>query len=152
MSTAHRERDPDSRETLDLEDVMSGIHAGLWWGLGALLFTLPLSSIQAQQPPRPKRYIYVLHVVPRLYAEADWTEADNRAVGDHFVRLQKATEAGQVILAGRTDEPLDHSFGIVIFEAADDSTAAEFARTDPAVVAGAMTVEVHPFALALMKK
>ena len=129
-----------------------GVARAVLCGLAIVLLGLPLSGGQAQETPKPKRYIYVLHLTPRLYDDAAWTEADNKAVGDHFARLQKATEAGKVILAGRTDEPGDRTFGIVIFEAADDSSAAEFTRTDPAVVAGAMTADVHPFAIALMKK
>jgi hypothetical protein len=39
----------------------------------------------------------------------------NGVVGRHFARHAKATDAGQVILAGRTTEALDRTSGLVIF-------------------------------------
>ncbi|MBX9927366.1 MAG: YciI family protein [Gemmatimonadaceae bacterium] len=98
------------------------------------------------------QFIYVLRVVPRLYDEKAWTAQDNIAVGAHFARLQAAVQAGSVILAGRTSEPLDKTFGLVVYEAADLAAAEAFARADPAVVAGVMTVEVHPYSVALLRK
>jgi uncharacterized protein len=100
----------------------------------------------------PKQYVYVLHVSPRLYAESLWTAADNQAVQAHFARLQRETAAGRVILAGRTTEPLDRTFGLVVFEAPSDDSAAAFMRADPAVAAGVMTATVHPYSVALLRK
>lgn len=99
-----------------------------------------------------KQYIYVLHPAERLQAGGAWTDSDNAAVSAHFVRLQEATASGKVILAGKTDEPDASTFGIVIFEAADAAAAEEFMNTDPAVVAGVMTAELHPYTVALMRK
>ena len=106
----------------------------------------------AVAPPANKQYIYVLHVAARLHDEKAWTPADNTAVTRHFERLQRATQQGKVLLAGRTAEPLNVTFGIVVFEAADDTAAREFMLGDPAVVAGVMTAELHPYAVALMRK
>ena len=53
------------------------------------------------------------------------------AVGRHFAYLQAAAERGQVILAGRTAEPLDRTFGLVVFEAADEAAARTFMAADP---------------------
>ena len=41
---------------------------------------------------------------------------------------------GQVILAGRTSEALDKTFGLVIFEAESKTAARLFMESDPAVV------------------
>jgi uncharacterized protein YciI len=57
-----------------------------------------------------------------------------------------------LILAGRTSEPGDKTFGIAIFEANDEAAARKFMESDPAVVAGLMTAELHPFAVALERK
>ena len=70
----------------------------------------------------------------------------------HFVRFQQAARSGQLILAGRTSEPGDKTFGIAIFEASDEDAARKFMESDPAVVAGLMTAELHPFAVALERK
>ncbi len=49
-------------------------------------------------------------------------------------------------------EPGDKTFGIAIFEAKDEAAARAFMEADPVVVAGLMTADVHPFAVALERK
>lgn len=98
-----------------------------------------------------QHFLYVLRLAPRLHDEAGWSDADHAAVGAHFARLKKATEAGQVILAGRTDEPFASTFGLVIFEASNAEDARAFMEADPTVAAGVMTAELHPYALALLR-
>ena len=112
---------------------------------------LLVESLQAQepQPEKQKQFIYVLRLVPRLYADANWTAQDKDALQRHFVRFQDAIKAGQLILAGRTSEPGDQTFGIAIFHAKDEAVARKFMEEDPAVAGGLMTAELHPFSVAL---
>jgi uncharacterized protein len=97
-------------------------------------------------------YPYVLNLVPRLRAETAWTDADRATVGAHFQHLSRATELGQVVLAGRTDEPMDRTFGIVIFDAESEEAARSFMQSDPAVAGGVMTATLHPYSIALHRK
>jgi uncharacterized protein YciI len=120
--------------------------------LVCVLAILQSSLAQEPKPEKPKQFIYVLHLVPRLYSDSAWTKEDEAALGRHFVRFKKAVEAGELILAGRTTEPGDKTFGIAIFQAADEKAARSFMESDPAVVAGLMTAELHPFAVALERK
>ena len=99
-----------------------------------------------------QQYLYVLRLVPRLHDESACTDADNAAVSRHFAQLEEATASGRVILAGRTLEPGDRTFGLVIFEAPDEAGARLFMQSDPAVVAGVMTATLHPYAVALQRK
>ena len=46
----------------------------------------------------------------------------------------------------------NQTFGIAIFQAPDETAARRFMESDPAVVAGVMTAELHPFAVALERK
>jgi uncharacterized protein len=116
----------------------------------SLALTLGLSlGAQAQEAEKLKQFVYVLRVAPAMQNEKAWTDADNRAVGAHFARLQKAAKAGQVILAGRTTEPLDKTFGLVIFKAESQQAAERFMSEDPAVVAKLMTATLHPYSIAL---
>ncbi len=110
--------------------------------------------MNAQEPKaaKPKQFIYVLRLVPRLLADSAWTKEDNAVLERHFVRFQQAAKSGQLILAGRTSEPGDKTFGIAIFEAADEDAARKFMQEDPAVAGGLMTAELHPFAVALQRK
>jgi uncharacterized protein YciI len=108
----------------------------------------------AQTPgsDKPKQFIYVLRLVPRLHSDAAWTKEDEMVIARHLTRFRHAIDKGELILAGRTKEPGDKTFGIAIFEAADEVAARAFMESDPAVVAGLMTAELHPFAVALQRK
>ena len=101
---------------------------------------------------KPKQFIYVLHLVPRLHDDKAWTAEDKAAVDRHLANFKAAVQSGQLILAGRTREPGVKTFGIAIFEAADEAAARKFMEADPAIVAGVMTAELHPFAVALERK
>jgi len=117
------------------------------------IFTI-VQSLPAQElkASKPKQFIYVLRLVPRLHADSAWTKEDTAALERHFARFQEATKSGQLILAGRTSEPGDKTFGIAIFEAPDEDAARKFMQEDPAVAGGLMTAELHPFAVALQRK
>ena len=94
----------------------------------------------------------MLRLVPRLHGDANWTEEDKKALHRHFGRFQEAIKAGQLILAGRTSESGDKTFGIAIFQAKDEAAARTFMEEDPAVAGGLMTAELHPFTVALERK
>ena len=113
-----------------------------------------VQSLNAQESKasKPKQFIYVLRLVPRLHADSAWTKEDNAVIERHFVRFQQAAKSGQLILAGRTSEAGDKTFGIAIFEAPDEDAAKKFMEEDPAVAGGLMTAELHPFAVALQRK
>ena len=123
--------------------------------LSLISFCLVVPGSPAQDPKtadKPKQFIYVLRLVPRLHSDAAWTKEDEMAISRHLTRFKHAIEKGELILAGRTKEPGDKTFGIAIFEAADEAAARAFMESDPAVVAGLMTAELHPFAVALQRK
>lgn len=101
--------------------------------------------------PKLKQFIYVLRLVPRLHDDKAWTEADGKTGQAHFAHLTAATKAGKVILAGRTLESGDKTFGLVVFEAADEPAARAFMNSDPAVIGQIMTAELHPYQVALMR-
>ncbi|MGE6755063.1 YciI family protein [Rossellomorea sp. NPDC071047] len=96
-------------------------------------------------------FIYVLKLVPDLHKEENWTSADEDIVQQHFQRLKEFTEAGVVILAGRTLNEEENAFGIVIFEAEDEEMAKAFMKEDPAVNEGIMIAELFPYRVALSR-
>ena len=117
------------------------------------LCTIPeLTTAQAPEAAKPKQFIYVLRLVPRLHADANWTKEDEAVISRHLDNFKEAIKRGQLILAGRTLEPGDKTFGVAIFEAKDEAAARAFMESDPAVAAGLMTAELHPFAVALQRK
>jgi uncharacterized protein len=126
------------------------------WALPLMLCIFAVTQWSPAQSPAPvatpKQFIYVLHLVPRLYDDKAWTVEDKAAVDRHLANFKAAVQSGRLILAGRTIEPGDETFGIAIFEAADEAAARKFIEADPAVMAGIMTAELHPFAVVLQRK
>jgi uncharacterized protein YciI len=120
--------------------------------IAACLIVVQPASAQESKTDKPKQFIYVLHLVTRLYDDKAWTEDDKAAVQRHFNRFKDAVKTGQLILAGRTLETGEKTFGVAIFEAADENAARAFMNADPAVIAGVMTAELHPFSVALERK
>lgn len=116
----------------------------------AALAILPTGQLLAQQQAL-EQFVYVLQVAPQFQEKAAWTATEDAVIAQHFERLSLAAKSGQVILAGRTMEPLDKTFGLVIFEAESESAAAEFMKNDPAVIAGLMTATLHRYAVALQR-
>ena len=97
------------------------------------------------------QFIYVFDPVrPELVTDPDaWTEEDTRIAGEHFSYLQKATQDGIVILAGRS---LDgEGPAVVIFEADSEEQARSFMEADPFVAGGLMRAKQHPFRAALVR-
>jgi uncharacterized protein len=111
-----------------------------------------LFTAAAQTTAKLQQFVYVLRVAPAFHEQTKWTAKENDAVGRHFMRLAEATRSGKVIFAGRTNEPLDSTFGIVVFEAEDEAAARQFMDTDPAITAGVMSATLHPYVLALQRK
>ena len=120
--------------------------------LVAVLGLLAAGLLRAEaERPATKQFLGILHLTPRLYADAAWTGADKQAVSDHFARLQAAARERKVIFAGRTLEGGEKTIGLVVFEAADLQEAERFMTQDPAVVAGVMTFDVHPYLIAVSR-
>lgn len=109
-------------------------------------------GLGAEPAPRKPQFVYVLRVASAYQDKASWTDVINAVVGRHFARLQKATQEGQVIMAGRSEEGLDKTFGLVVFEAENEAAARQFMQSDPAVEAGVMTATLHPYVVALLRR
>ena len=91
----------------------------------ALTIAMLLNMAKAVDQPgtQPKQFIYILRLVPRPYSDANWTKDDKMALDRHFARFQHSIQTGELILAGRTSEPGDKTFGTAIFEAKDEAAA-----------------------------
>lgn len=87
---------------------------------------------------------------PELATDAEaWTEEDNRIGRAHFEYLQAATEAGTVVMAGRSQDGIGPA--IVIIESATEAEARAFMAGDPFVKSGLFQASLHPFRVALMR-
>jgi uncharacterized protein YciI len=96
------------------------------------------------------QFIYVIRPTrPEMLTEGP-TPEEQATVADHFAYLQELTERGVVVLAGRTTNDDDSSFGIVVFKADDGDAARRLMESDPAVARGVMSAELFPYRVALM--
>ena len=86
-----------------------------------------------------KTYIYILKLSQRLFDEDAWLEEDEQAVNNHFLRLKEDFEKGKVLHVGRTVNPTNDGFGMVVFKAENDEQAIEYMNSDPAVIGKQMT-------------
>jgi len=94
---------------------------------------------------------FLYRIVPtRTAMLTDGPTADEqRIVGEHFAYLQALVARGVVLMAGRTLNRDERTFGIVIFQAADDAQARSLMQDDPAVRDGVMRAELFPYRVAL---
>jgi uncharacterized protein YciI len=119
-----------------------------------LLFACVI-TIQAfsQDTTKKNSYLGVLTLTEKFKEEKNWSAGEQAIVGEHFQRLIKKKEEGIVVLAGRTELPLNNPdmMGLVIFYAKDDKEALQFMMDDPAVKNKIMLAKVHPYGLAISK-
>ena len=120
--------------------------------LCSIAFSSSAQTPKIEKPKQTRQFIYVLKLVPRLHSDSAWTDDDKAALARHFNRFKESIDKGELILAGRTMEPGDKTFGIAIFDATDEAAAKKYMEADPAVTGGVMTAELHPFAIALQRK
>ena len=80
------------------------------------------------------------------------TPEEGAIVSQHFNYLKGLMEQGVVILAGRTLNTDDSSFGIIVFNAASDDDAQQIVDGDPAVRQGVMRATLFPYRVALIQQ
>jgi uncharacterized protein YciI len=78
------------------------------------------------------------------------TQDETEIVSAHFNYLKGLHEQGILVLAGRTLNTDETSFGIVIFNAKTVEKAREIMENDPAVLQGVLQAELYPYRMALM--
>jgi uncharacterized protein YciI len=80
---------------------------------------------------------------------AEWGDKEHAVAEQHFAHLKAATDAGKVLMAGRTLDQGGPAF--VVFEAVDEAEAKAFMESDPFVSSGQVRPHLHPFRAALMR-
>jgi uncharacterized protein YciI len=94
-------------------------------------------------------FLYRLQAT-RLKLVTEWpTDREAKIVGEHFSYLEQLVAKGTVLMAGRTLNADESTFGIVIFLAQSEALAQELVRKDPAVENGVMRAELFPYRVAL---
>ena len=97
------------------------------------------------------QYIYTLRLTRPAMLTDGPTIDEEQAMDGHVRYLNEQLSAGTMVLFGRTQTADADTFGIVIFEAADDAAAELVMLADPALAEGCMTARLQPFLIAGMK-
>lgn len=99
-----------------------------------------------------KQFLYVLQVTrPAMLTEGP-TEHERSAIFEHFAYLEKLTDEGTLILAGRTQTTHPETMGLAIFNAESLEEAQAVKNADPVITKGVMTAEVYPYQIALINE
>ncbi len=99
-----------------------------------------------------KEYLYRLNTVrPGMVTEGPSVE-EASILEEHVSYLAGLTDRGVLLLAGRTQNDDDSTFGVVIFRARSDESARDIMNGDPAVEGGIMKAELFPFKVAFSGK
>ncbi|WP_423751915.1 YciI family protein [Heliobacterium chlorum] len=69
-------------------------------------------------------------------------------MGQHAEHCQRLFSEGKLVLSGVC---LDGTYGIVVFRAKSEESARQFFNNDPAVQAGIVNVELHPFRIGMLQ-
>lgn len=96
-----------------------------------------------------KQYLYRIQPTRIGMLTDGPTPQEAAIIGDHFAYLEKLVAEGTVLMAGRTLNADDTTFGIVVFVADSEARATEIMRGDPAVAAGVMNAALFPYRVAL---
>ena len=95
------------------------------------------------------QFLYRIQPVRPEMLTSGTTEQEAKMVGEHFEYLKQLTNAGTVLLAGRTGNTDTSSFGIVIFQADSEEIARKIMNEDPAVKSRVFRAELFPYRMAL---
>jgi uncharacterized protein YciI len=96
-----------------------------------------------------QQYLYRIRPARLAMLTQGPTPEEEDTVAAHFAYLKDLTANGIVLLAGRTLNVDEETFGIVIFQAESEAAAETIMTADPAVQAGVMTAQLFSFRIAL---
>jgi uncharacterized protein YciI len=74
-----------------------------------------------------------------------WTDYDRETFQLHLAHMDRALEAGTLVLAGRTLDPDGSGPAICVFQANSLEEAQRFFEAEPFITRGFCTATLHPF-------
>jgi len=99
-----------------------------------------------------QEYLYKIQPIRDGVLKTGATEDEKRIVGEHFSYLQELIGKGVLVMAGRTLNIDNSSFGIVVFRASSDEEARGIMLEDPAVKNMVFRAELYPYRISLLKE
>jgi len=100
-----------------------------------------------------QEYLYKIQPIRDGMLKTGATEEEKRIVGEHFSYLQELIgKGGVLVVAGRTLNTDNSSFGIDAFRASSDDEARGIMLEDPAVKNMVFRAELYPYRISLLKE
>ncbi len=116
--------------------------------LFSTLFVQPLGPTKAQDQSHGKPIQMTTYYVGFLYRGAQWTPGDTpelqRLQQEHLAHIRAMADTGKLLLAGPFTDGGDLR-GMFVFKVDSKEEAKALADEDPAVKAGRLRVEFHPW-------
>lgn len=97
-------------------------------------------------------YLYRVQLTRPAMLTDGATAEEEAIMSQHFQWLHHQMEQGVLILAGRTLNTDESSFGIVIFKAPSLEEARALMNSAPAIRHGIFRAELFPYQIALLKE
>ena len=120
--------------------------------LGALVAGGSLAALRSQTGKEPdKQFLYRVQLNRAEVRKNGPTPEEATILTAHVQYLKNLTREGVTILAARTLNEDETSFGIVIFRAASEEAARDIMNNDPAVKNGLLRATLFPCRVVLME-
>ncbi len=113
-----------------------------------VLLVIVLAATAAIAATGPGGYEMTTYYVAFLYRGPNWTpqqtDETRKIQQDHLAHIQKMADSGKLVVAGPfTDD--GEIRGIFVFQGVSAEEAQQLAANDPAVKAGRLRIELHPW-------
>jgi uncharacterized protein YciI len=116
--------------------------------LGLLISFLALNSTFAQDNSSEPKYEMTTYYMAFLKKGPRWspevTEETKKVQAAHRANIERLVEEGKMILAGHFLDEWEVR-GIFVYKVDSIEEAIELTKQDPAVIAGRLSLEVHPW-------
>jgi len=113
-----------------------------------LISFFALNSIFAQDDSSEPKYEMTTYYMAFLKKGPQWspeiTEETNKVQAAHLANIERLVEEGKMILAGPFLDEWEVR-GIFVYKVDSMEEAIELTEQDPAVIAGRLSLEVHPW-------
>jgi hypothetical protein len=95
------------------------------------------------------QYLYTIKPTRLQMLTEGRTSEESRILTEDFDYLEGLAVGGMVLLAGRTQENDEPTFGIVILQVDAEDAAREAMQNDLAVAGAVMYARLHPFSISI---
>jgi len=99
-------------------------------------------------------FLCILQLQPKYKIQANWTDATNKILDDHWNHLVDLHGKGKVKFVSRTNYGIEHhaNRGLAVYVADNEHEAREMMMNDPTIVNGVMQGELHPLTIFMLGK